>query len=107
MAPGRLFSRVASREYIHLASSSRSRPATTDGCVRFANSDSEDKRVLENEFTAPNGNTPESCLNLCHERGYILGGVENGGASCRTCFKCLLDGLQVFPLLIKLGSQRL
>ena len=78
---------------MRLASLSGSRPTTTDGCVRFANSDSENNRALKNEFTPPNGITPESCCNECNDNGFILAGVENQGSSCCMCFELLFDEL--------------
>ena len=88
-----IVSRVASRKHIRFASLPGSRPTTTDGCTRFENRDSEDNRVLANDFTAPNGNTPDSCIGLCDQKGFIRGGVEDGGLSCCTCFKRLFDVL--------------
>ena len=65
----------------------------TDGCVRFANRDSQTDRVLPYERTPPGGMTPEICSSGCNNAGFKLAGVENGGESCCTCFTGLFNEL--------------
>ena len=61
---------------------------TCDGYVRFANSDSNDSRILA-ERTLVNGgpemNSVESCISACWSAGYILAGMEFANECC-TCF---------------------
>ena len=63
------------------------RKQTCDGCLRFANSDSNDARTLT-EKTPVDGaynNSVESCVGACGDAGYRLAGVEFAGECC-TCF---------------------
>ena len=65
----------------------------TDGCVRFTNSDSAANRVLANPVSLKGAGTVELCVNACSDQQFPVAGVENGGASCCTCLKCLFDEL--------------
>ncbi len=64
------------------------RKRTCDGCVRFANSDSNDRRFLTVRTIAIGGvsnNSVESCIGACEGAGYPLAGVEFANECC-TCF---------------------
>ena len=67
---------------------------TSDGCVRFVNSDSNDVRTLTMQITG-GLNTVEYCLNTCKGYGYTSTGMEFG-AEC-----CMCRLLMNFPLLTK------
>ena len=87
-------SSIAISEHIHFASLSRSRPVTRDGCVRFANSDSETNRLLVHSGTPDGPLTVERCALACFGANFRMAGVENG-VSCCTCFTCIFDELSL------------
>ncbi len=61
------------------------RKQTCDGCLRFANSDSNDARTLTVKTQVDSGifnNSVEGCVSACGDAGYPLAGVEFADECC-------------------------
>jgi hypothetical protein len=69
----------ASRKHIRFSFLFGSGPVTSDGCVRFANSDNPNELVLH---TTVSDNSVENCLSACQAGSHSLAGLEKGTQCC-------------------------